>query len=188
MTTSRPHSKLHAVMVGCYEDSWVDSLWLTQQEAEEKANALRAADTAPVPHGYWVVQLDAPAGLFEQYERASRDQADLATELSIAREERDGLLEQLEAARERIENAAGILPDPMHPEFPRQFVDRQATGLAWLSDDIPLDHLRTSNPATGAEITSSPVPTASNDGTAGDGPEGNEGRPAPVPASRSNDG
>ena len=45
---------------------------------------------------------DALDGLIEQYERVSRDQADLATELSVARGERDGLKEQFQTVQAQL--------------------------------------------------------------------------------------
>lgn len=100
MPEQNQHSKLYAVMVGDYDDSWVDSLWLTEPEAESKASALRAGDTATVPHGYSVAELDAPVGLFEQLEAAQQAARQKRGYAATKRAERAE--EQLEAVqRER---------------------------------------------------------------------------------------
>jgi hypothetical protein len=47
------------------------------------------------------------------------------------------LIEQLEAMRDRIEEAVSIMPDPMHPQFPPDKVDAQARVIRLLTLEDP---------------------------------------------------
>ena len=125
-------SKSHSISDGELVAKWLNHLRsrtaLVGEESQQHVAAWKA--------------LDRVRNLEEQLQSAQDEINERTSDQALTLRKYRDLQEQLEALQERIDGAANSLPDPMHPQFPRQFVDRQTRAIAWLSDDMPLDVLR----------------------------------------------